>query len=71
MFGTSLLAMHGNYFAYFWRPLASSDAKKKDSFLDRVFLQKQVFIFIKTVYLFFKYGININTQVETTLLWDL
>ena len=50
---------------------------KKKVFSDRVFFlqkKKQVFLkkklFILFVF-FFKYGININTQVETTLLWDL
>ena len=32
----------------------------------QVFKKKNVFYRF-----FFKYGININTQVETTLLWDL
>ena len=58
----------------------SSDAKKKKVFSNRVFFlrkRKQVFFFSKKTFLFiyflffFKYGININTQVETTLLWDL
>ena len=51
---------------------------KKKVFLYRVFFfffffaKKQVFFFKKNFYfLFFKYGININTEVEKTLLWDL
>ena len=43
--------------------------QKKKFFLNRVFFlreRKNVLLFV-----FFKYGININTQVETTLLCDL
>ena len=49
----------------------STSDGKKFFFSDRVFffffLRKNKF---KKTF-FFKYGININKQVETTLLWDL
>ena len=55
-----------------------SDVKKKKTVFFRscFFHEKNKCFFSKkpVFYLFiffFKYGININTQVETTLLWDL
>ena len=56
--------------------------KKKQFFSDRVFFAKKkkkknkCSFFEKNVFFFFffflnSYGININTQGETTLLWDL
>ena len=48
-----------------------SDAKKKKQFFSE---KKKIncFLLLFFFYLFFfKYGININAQVETTLLWDL
>ena len=45
--------------------VGTSDAKKNKFFF------KLFFIFIIIIFLFLKYDININTQVETTLLWDL
>ena len=53
-----------------------SDAKKNSFFSDPVFFaKKQVFFSQKKtgflLFFWYSYGININTQVETTLLWDL
>ena len=42
--------------------------KKKKVFF---FNKKNMCFFQKKTFFFSKYGININTQVETTLLWDL
>ena len=58
--------------------VATSDVKKKVFFISCFFREKKkVFFFKKNLFycfffcVFLKYGININTQVETTLLWDL
>ena len=62
--------------AYTMRDIIS-DVKKTVFFQIVFFLpkKKQVLKKKKTVFypffVFLKYGININTQVETTLLWDL
>ena len=48
---------------------------QKKNFFYLVFFEKKKQVFFSNCFLsffvFFKYGININTQVETTLLWDL
>ena len=56
----------------------NSDAKKKVFFcivfFFFFFFAKKKRVFKKELFycfVFLKYGININTQVETTLLWDL
>ena len=55
--------------------MGSSDAKKKSFFRivfflrkKQEFLKKKMFFIVFYVF-FLKYDININTQVETTLLW--
>ena len=46
--------------------------KNNSFFSDRVFFcEKKSVFFNFFIFYFLKYGLNINTQVETTLLWDL
>ena len=57
--------------------ILNSDVKKKTVFFRSCFFRKKnIFFFLNCFlsfffFVFLKYGININTQVETMLLWNL